>query len=116
MAPKHKNGLFNRPSTIIGSDVPLPSPKSLRPASAAVMAKRIVHETAFRPNGTNLKPATFHPTIGRYPEWTAGRPKTAVRKRFVPDAIAERPSFKMTHNKKSTPCPSVVLNKRNIRA
>jgi len=102
--------------TVFGTDRPLPEPKDRRPVSAAMMAKRVAHETPFRPNGTQMKPMTFHPTIGRYPEWTAGRPKTAVKRPPLPESIRERPNFKMTHIKKTTPCPSVVMNKRNIRA
>ena len=74
MPPKHKNGQFNRPETVFGNDRPLPEPKNLRRASSAIMSKRAVHDVPFRPNGTQLKPMTFHPTIGRYPEWTGGRP------------------------------------------
>jgi len=116
MPPKHKNGAFNRPLTVFGADVPLPPEKLLRPASAAILRGRAGHEVPFRPNGVCMKPAVFHPTIGRYPEWTAGRPQTAKVKPKLAPELEERPSFKMTHNKKSVPTPSIAVNKRNIRA
>jgi len=52
MPPKHKNGSFNRPETVFGTDRPMPDEKPLRPVSAAVMASRAEHDRAFRPNGT----------------------------------------------------------------
>lgn len=56
MPPKHKNGNFNRPETVFGNDRPLPEPKNLRPASAAIMDKRVKHDIPFRPNGCRMKP------------------------------------------------------------
>jgi len=34
----------------------------------------------------------------------------------MPPELVDRPMFRPTHNKKGIPCPSVVLNRRNMRA
>jgi len=41
---------------------------------------------------------------------------TAKVRKVLPPELAERPSFKMTHNAKSTPSASIALNVRNLRA
>ena len=110
----HCNGSFNRPEMVFGSDVELPEEKNLG-VSEQIKKNRAEHDRGFRPSGAKMKLSSFHPTIGRYPEWTAGRPKTAVRRPSIPKELEERPNFKPTHIKKSTPCPSVVLNRRNMR-
>ena len=69
MPPKHKNGCFNKPSTVFGSDMELPEPKDLRPASAAIIANRAEHDRAFKPSGAKSRLQSYHPTISRYPEW-----------------------------------------------
>ena len=57
----------------------------------------------------------YNKSIGKFPKYTEDPPKQLKRK-IVDDNADEPPKFKMTHNMKSKPTPSVATNLRNLKA
>jgi len=108
-----QTGTFNRPINVIGSDVPLPREKPKGTRSAAFLPG--MHERPFHPGGSARNRKHIHPEIGPYPEFRPNPPKE--KKRVIhPEGYEEKERFKMTHNSKSIPCPSVATNLRNIKS
>ena len=54
-------------------------------------------------------------SIGRFPQYLPDPPKQLKRK-VAEEGTEEPPKFKMTHNHKSRPTPSVATNLRNLKA
>ena len=73
----------------------------------------MIGDKPWKPNGNNTKAKRVHDFIGDVPRHMAC-PYTAEMKKREKDPDAP-PPFKLTHNGRTQPCPSVALNVRNLR-
>ena len=108
-------GTFNNPKNVFGEDRQMPTRKAPAAQSAAVLPDLPVeplHDKAFRPSGPKKG---VHPTIGGHPAYLPNPPQQLKRKVLV-EGEDEKPSFKLSYNLRSRPCPSVATNYRNLKA
>jgi hypothetical protein len=102
-------GIFNTHKNVYGEDRPIPH---------RVTHQREVtkydHDKAFKPSHPP-RTGQIHKTINRFPSYIEDPPKEITRKIVAEDADVPK-KFKPTHNKKSTPMPSVATNMRNLKA
>ena len=102
-----KIDLFNSHRKVLEEDVPIPpKPEKAKPV--------IDDERApFKPS--NPPKVGYNKSIGKFPQYLPDPPKPVKRK--VPEeGVEEPPKFKMTHNSKSRPTPSVATNLRNLKS
>lgn len=71
------------------------------------------HEAPFKPANPSKK--GYNGTIDKFPEYKEDPMRVAVRKK-EDDKKEDRPSWKSTYKKKSTPCQSVSTNYRNLKS
>lgn len=98
---------FNSHKKVLEEDVPIPPKKE--------KAKPTVEDDRppFKPSHP---PKTgYNKSIAKFPQYLPDPPKQLKRKMPV-EGVEEPPKFKMTHNAKSRPTPSVATNLRNLKS
>jgi len=55
-------------------------------------------------------------SLAKFPVFMANPPKELTRKKPVEGEAEAKPSFKMTHRRKTVPTASIATNFRNIKA
>lgn len=97
---------FNSHRKLLEEDVPLP-PKEAKKEKYVDPDERPPFKPSHPPK------VGYNKSIGTFPEYKEDPPKQLKRRMPVDD---EQPKFKMTHNHKSRPTPSVATNLRNLKA
>jgi len=74
-----------------------------------------IHGRAFRP--ANPAKRGNHCTIEKFPLYKEDPPKEIKRIKYADGEAPEvPPGFKMTHNRKGSPTPTIACNIRNLKA
>jgi Domain of unknown function (DUF4586) len=81
-----------------------PEPKKREPL--------MTHDYAFKPSHPPRR--GYNKTIAPFPPYKEDPLKPVERKKS--QEAEERPNFKLTHKKKTVPCPSVTTNYRNLKS
>ena len=86
----------------------------IRPASGDKKGKYAEHERAWRPS---MPPRSgVYCSLAKFPEFMPNPPRELTRKKEVEGEPEAKPSFKMSHKRKTVPTTSVATNFRNLKA
>jgi len=103
-----QTGVFNPDKAVYGEDIPIPHRKP-----APKRQPPIVHEVPFKPSNPPRK--GYNKCLDKFPEYKPN-PTNPVKRKMPVEGQEEPPKFKMTHNVKTRPTPSIATNMRNLKA
>lgn len=104
-------GSINHPAAILAENPPVPAREmGPKPKSEAEL---MAGDRPWNPTGNKTKAKRVHDFLGDFPQFMANPYEKEKVKYEKPEDAP--PPFKLTHNRKSRPTPSVALNVRNLR-